>query len=71
MGKAVVVLEDLDFVWRESQVKEAAEMWKKGIPLDLIASNFGKEVDEAALLIMHLVRQRVIKKRKGGAFGGL
>lgn len=71
MGKAVIVLEDLDFVWRESEVNEAAEMWKMGIPIDLIAKNFGRDIDEVALLIMHLSRQGIIRKRKGGVFGGV
>lgn len=69
MGKAVVVLEDLDFVWRENEVTEVVAMWRSGIPIDLIASNFGRDIDEVGLLVMHLRRQGIIRKRKGGAYG--
>ena len=65
----IVALEDLDFIWCEDEVKEAAAMWKKGIPLDLIASNFGRDEDEVAVLLMHLARQNRISSREGGAYG--
>lgn len=67
--KVIVALEDLDFIWCENEAKEAAKMWRKGIPLDLIASNFGRDEDEVAVLLMHLARQNRISKREGGAYG--
>lgn len=67
----IVALEDLDFIWCEEEVKEVIEMWERGIPLDMIASNFDRDQDEVAILIMHLARKNQIKPRVGGIFGGV
>lgn len=65
----IVALEDLDFIWCEDEAKEAAEMWRKGIPIDLIASNFGRSVDDTFAILWDLARKGRIKLRDGGIFG--
>ncbi|MCP1359082.1 hypothetical protein [Aneurinibacillus migulanus] len=68
-NKIYIACEDLDFLWDEEQIPEVIAMWNMGIPIEHIANNFGREVDEAALLILDLCRQRKIKPRSGGVFG--
>lgn len=68
-NKIYIACEDLDFLWDEEQILEVIAMWNMGIPIEYIASSFGREVDEAALLIFDLCRQGKIKPRPGGVFG--
>ncbi|MEZ2661790.1 hypothetical protein [Aneurinibacillus aneurinilyticus] len=68
-SKIYIACEDLDFLWDKEQILEVIAMWNMGIPIGHIASNFGREVDEAALLIFDLCRQGKIKPRPGGVFG--
>ncbi|MED0675812.1 helix-turn-helix domain-containing protein [Aneurinibacillus thermoaerophilus] len=64
-----IACEDLNFFWDEDQVSEVIAMWNMGIPVEYIASNFGREVDEVAILIFDLCRQGKIEPRPGGVFG--
>lgn len=65
-----IVLEDMDLDWSKDDVDEFDLMWKKGIPIDLIAKNFGREVDEIAVLVMDRARRGSINPRYRGVFGG-
>jgi hypothetical protein len=48
----IIVGEDLNFLWDEKDIKEAEDMYKAGIPLYLIADNFGRPDIEVAIMIM-------------------
>lgn len=73
-----IALDDLDFSWFPEQVQKVKEMWNKGASITEIAkvtrpANELKTpedaVDEVALLIMHLQRQKEILPRAGGVWG--
>lgn len=77
----IIVLDDLDFSWTESEVKQVKQLWKKGVSIVEIANTVRKQnldfyrkdqdaIDETALLIIHLGRKGQIKSRKGGVMGG-
>ncbi|MFE4203866.1 hypothetical protein [Aneurinibacillus aneurinilyticus] len=68
-NKVYIACEDLDFLWDEEQIPEVIAMWNMGIPIEYIANTFGCEVDEAALLIFDLCRQRKIDPRPNGVWG--
>ncbi|MED0670572.1 hypothetical protein P4S95_10205 [Aneurinibacillus aneurinilyticus] len=68
-NKVYIACEDLDFLWDEEQILEVIAMWNIGIPIGHIASNFDREVDETALLIFDLCRQRKIEPRPNGVWG--
>ncbi|MED0677480.1 helix-turn-helix domain-containing protein [Aneurinibacillus thermoaerophilus] len=64
-----IACEDLNFFWDEDQVSEVIAMWNMGLPVEYIASNFGREVDETAILIFDLARKGKIKLCRGGIWG--
>lgn len=68
-SKIYIALEDLDFVWDEKDVKEVDEMWESGIPLNIIAQNFGRDINEVAILIIDRRRNGFIELRDTGIFG--
>ena len=75
----VVVLEDLDFSWFQSEINQVAEMWEEGASLAEIAATVrpprrglktkADTEDEVALLIFHLAREGRIEPRTGGLWG--
>ena len=67
--KLYIACSDMDLDWDIQEVQEVEEMWNKGIPLEMIASSFGRDLDEVAILIMDRARQGRLSKRKYGALG--
>lgn len=65
----VIVLEDLNFFWDESELNEMAEIWRQGFSVYYISEYFERDPDEILLALMHLARQERIRRRKGGLFG--
>ncbi|QKE74749.1 helix-turn-helix domain containing protein [Arthrobacter citreus] len=64
--KVVIVLEELDFTWDESEVKEFVRLWKEGASIWDLAKTFQRPQAEIALLIMDQVIKGRIKPRKIG-----
>jgi len=64
----VIVLEDLDFLWKQKDLIHIAEMWKEGDSVLSIAKHFKRDPDEVVLALLHLAKEKKIKKRKGGLF---
>lgn len=67
--KRVIVLEDLDFLWDESELLEMAQIWKMGFSIHYIAEYYDRDPDEVLLALIHLGRNEMISSRKGGLFG--
>ena len=67
--KRVILLEDLDFVWDEKDLRSLSEIWKEGIDIKSIAKYFKRDPDEILLALIHLARRGRIEKRKGGLLG--
>ena len=84
MSASVIILDDLDFCWSKSDIKKVTEMWLAGEKFpDIVetarpysrkgegnkSSSYDSRADEVALLLIHLARQGIIKRRKGGVLG--
>lgn len=65
----LIACEDLDYYWSEEEAKEFRQLWNMGISIDVIAQNFGREVDEVFILALDQARKGLISKRKGALFG--
>lgn len=65
----IIILEDLDFAWEQNKINLAKELWEKGENFKTIKSKLKRQGDEVFLLLMHLVRQGIIKEREGGIYG--
>lgn len=66
----VIVLEDLDFLWDRSELREIVQMWQKNFSLHYMAEYLEREPDEIFLALLHLSRNKRIEARKGGILGG-
>ncbi|KJS77739.1 MAG: hypothetical protein JL56_02865 [Desulfotomaculum sp. BICA1-6] len=67
--RKVVILENLDFAWKPSDMTRAAEMWQEGMPVPDMARELKRHDDEVLLLIVHLGRLGRIQARPGGILG--
>lgn len=65
----MIILDDLDFEWKEEKVDRVIAMWKEGLNVINIAAEINRSTDEVFLLLMHLSRKGKIKKRKGYFWG--
>lgn len=61
-AKRVIVLEDLNFVWDESELDEIVSMVNKGTDLFQIGQHFKRDPDEVLLAFVHLARKDKIKE---------
>lgn len=65
----VVVCEDLNFFWDESELKEMARMWNRGASVERISVHFDRnDPDEVLFALIHIAREDKIVRRKGGLF---
>jgi len=67
--RLIIVLDDLDFAWRQEDIDRVKRLWKYGLHIEEIAEYVKRKSDEVTLLLMHLSRSGKIKKRVGGVFG--
>lgn len=65
----VIVLEDLNFLWDQVELKLVEKMWKEGESVGSIIEKADRDPDEILLALIHLAREDKIKHRKGGLFG--
>jgi len=68
-SELTIILEDLDFSWFKHEISKVKELWALGEHIADIAKAVNRDQDEVALLIMHLARNRKIRKRQKGVFG--
>ena len=64
-----IALSELDFSWYPGEVEQVAQLWREGLPVADIAEKMERDIDEVAILIMDLARQKKIEPRKNGAAG--
>lgn len=64
-----LMLEDLDFSWYEEEVDQVKEMWNDGSHIEKISDKVNREVDEVALLIIDLHRNKEVDIRDNGVYG--
>lgn len=60
----VVILENVDFVWEESELETIRLMWLNGESLEQIINAFNRDGDEVFLAILHLARKKRLKGRE-------
>jgi hypothetical protein len=65
----VIVCEDLDFVWEESELSEMVTMWNRGVSVETMGKHFNRDPDEVLLAILHLAREAQISSRPSGLKG--
>lgn len=68
--RMVIILEELNFVWDEPELKELAQIWHKGYGIGYMAEYFARDPDEVLLALVHVAREGMIKQRKGGLLSG-
>lgn len=64
-----IILEDVEFAWRKSDIQEVIKLWGYGIPLKKISERINRDLDEVFLLLLHLARNGTIKKRENFIWG--
>lgn len=65
----ILVLEELDFVWDEPELKRIIRMWECEMSVQHIAERFNRDADEILLALIHLARKEKINRRIGGLRG--
>jgi hypothetical protein len=65
----IIALEDLDFSFLPEEAETTKKMWHDGKHIADIAEKLQRDIDEIAILIMHMARRGEIEKRKSGALG--
>lgn len=68
-NRYVIALDGLDFSWDPKAVEKVKKLWSDGRHISDIAKTVRRDIDEVALLVMHLARKKQIKPRNGGCFG--
>jgi len=64
-----IALMDLDFSWKEEQVKRVIAYWNTGYHIAEIAKKVDRIIDEVAILLIDLARKEKIEPRRGAVFG--
>lgn len=68
----MIILEDLDFSFTKEEAERVKKLWRAGAAFEDICKGLRhREADEVFLLLLHLARQREIKKREGFIWGKL
>lgn len=65
----IIALEDLDFSFLPEEAEATKQMWLEGKHIADIAAKLERDMDEVAILIMHMARRGEIEKRKSGVLG--
>jgi hypothetical protein len=59
----VIVLEDMNFIWEQSDLREVKKMWKMNFSIKYMAEYFDRDPDEILLALIHLAKDDRIKSR--------
>jgi len=65
----MIILENLDFSWKDEDVSSVQGMWEMGVGIKEISEKIKRRADEVFLLLMDLGLKGKIKKRKGYVWG--
>jgi hypothetical protein len=65
----VIVLEDMNFIWEQSDLREIKKMWKMNLSVKYMADYFDRDPDEILLALIHLAKDDRIKNRIYGLKG--
>ena len=64
-----IILDDIEFAWNKSHIKKIINMWRAGRTISYIGKEMNRDYDEVFLLLFHLSRQGLIKKRDNYIWG--
>jgi hypothetical protein len=62
----VIILENLNFFFDESELNEIKKMWKSNLSVNYMSDYLERDPDEIILAIIHLAREDRISPRRGG-----
>lgn len=68
-SELIIALDDIDFSWFRAEVEKVKKLWAYGWHIADIAKQMKRDIDEVAVLIMHLARKGKITKRGRGVLG--
>lgn len=66
-----IILEDLEFTWKKSDIELIKKMWESNCSLERMIKTIKRDGDEVFLLLLHLSRNKELKKRKNYIWGGI
>lgn len=65
----IIVLEDMNFIWEQSDLREVKKMWEMNFSIIYMAEYFDRDPDEILLALIHLAKDDRIKSRIYGLRG--
>lgn len=65
----VIVCEDLNFIWEQSELREIKRMWKMNFSVKYMAEYFDRDPDEILIALIHLAKDDRIQSRIYGLKG--
>jgi transcriptional regulator with XRE-family HTH domain len=68
-GRKIYIGEELDWIWYENDVIEAEVMYRRGIPVEMIARNFGRPILETSIMLAIRAEEGHIEPRESGVYG--
>lgn len=63
MGKTVIVLEELNYIFRESDINVITNMNNTGYSVEEIASKLNRDEYEIMLALLHQHKERMLTKQ--------
>lgn len=66
-----IVLENLNFFWKNSKLRELKKLWDKNFSMEYMAHYFKRDPDEIFLALFHMARENRISKRKLSIIDGI
>lgn len=64
-----IACDDLDFSWYPAEIEVVTGLWEQGAPLLVISKAIERDMDDIAVLLISLAREKRITPRPGGVFG--
>lgn len=64
MSYIYIACEDMDFTWRQEELRRFEKMWIQSMPIEEIATELNRDVDEVAVLVIDFGRQGKIQEGK-------
>jgi hypothetical protein len=62
--------DDINWGWTHAEINTFTRLWKKGVSIWEIAEKMERDPDESVLLAIALCRDKRIRRRPGGMWGG-
>ena len=67
--EVTVILEDVEFAWKKKDMDLVVKLWRYNKSIKYIIERIDRDGDEVFLLLLHLARNGLIKKRENFIWG--